>query len=176
MDSLWLLPPGSKKSHLSKCQRLVFVCQGNICRSPYGEARARQLGISSASFGLDADNGKEANRSAASIAKQRGLALDHHSATHVSKFTFEAGDLILAFEPQQLEKLISFNILPESVAADLLGRWCSPAFPYLHDPYGLNDAYFNNCFNRIDQALIRLAPLIPSSVMRRDETPHHPGH
>jgi protein-tyrosine phosphatase len=175
MDGLRLLPSGSAEYQLWEFKRLVFACQGNICRSPYGEARARQLGISSASFGLDADNGKEANLAAASVARQRGLILDFHRATHFSKFPFEAGDLILAFEPQQLAQLISSGILPEFTAADLLGRWCSPAFPYLHDPYGLDDAYFNSCFNRIDQALARLAPLVPSSFMPRDETPHHSG-
>jgi protein-tyrosine phosphatase len=175
MDGLRLLPSGPAKSRLSEFRRLVFACQGNICRSPYGEARARQLGLSSASFGLDADNGKEANLSAASVAKRRGLALNFHRATHLSKFPFEAGDLILAFEPQQLTELISSGVLPEFAAADLLGRWCSPAFPYLHDPYGLDEAYFNICFNRIDQALARLAPLVPSSFIPRDKTPHHSG-
>lgn len=173
MDGLWLLPSGPAKSRFLEFKRLVFVCQGNICRSPYGEARARQLGISSASFGLSADNGKEANLSAARVARQRGLALDHHSATHLSKFSFEAGDLLLAFEPQQLAELASSPVLPEYIAADLLGRWCSPSVPYLHDPYGLSDAYFNTCFDRIDQALARLAPLVPSCFMPRNETPHH---
>lgn len=173
MDSLCLLPSGPTKSQLSEFKRLVFVCQGNICRSPYGEARARQLGISSASFGLSADNGKPANPSAASIAKQRGLTLGYHSATHFSRFSFEAGDLILAFEPHQLAKLISPGVLPDCIAADLLGRWCDPAFPYVHDPYGLSDAYFNICFERIDQALTNLAPLVPSSFMPGDETPQY---
>jgi protein-tyrosine phosphatase len=175
MDGLRLLPAGSAKSRLSEFRRLVFACQGNICRSPYGEARARQLGISSASFGLGADDGKEAHFSATKVARQRGLTLEFHRATHLSKFPFQPGDLILAFEPQQLEQLISPGVLPEFVTADLLGRWCSPAFPYLHDPYGLDDAYFDICFNRIDQALARLAPLVPSSFMHCDEAPHHPG-
>lgn len=173
MNGLWLLPSGPEKSRFPEFKRLVFVCQGNICRSPYGEARARQLGISSASFGLGADNGKEANPSAARIAIQRGLSLHDHRATHLSKFSFEAGDLLLAFEPRQLAELASSEVLPEYVATDLLGRWCSPTFPYLHDPYGLNDTYFNTCFDRIDQALTHLAPLVPSSFMPLDETPYH---
>lgn len=163
MGSLSLLPSGPEKSRFEEFKRLVFVCQGNICRSPYAEARARQLGISSASFGLGADNGKEANPSAARIATQRGVNLERHRATHLSKFSFEVGDLLLAFEPQQLAKIVSSKVVPEYIPADLLGRWCSPAFPYLHDPYGLNEAYFNICFDRIDQALLRLAPLVPSS-------------
>jgi protein-tyrosine phosphatase len=169
MDRFCLLPSGPNKAQLSELKRLVFVCQGNICRSPYSEARARQLGISSASFGLNADTGKRANLSAARVAKQRGLILYDHSAIHISQFLFNRGDLVLTFEPQQLEELLSPGVLPDFVTVvDLLGRWCTPSFPYIHDPYGLNDAYFNICFDRIDRSLARLVPLVPSSLM-----PHH---
>jgi protein-tyrosine phosphatase len=167
MDSLGLLPPGPPKLKLAEFRRLVFACQGNICRSPYGEARARQLGISSASFGLNADIGKEANLSATRIAKQRGLTLDSHRANPLSKFSFETGDLVLTFEPQQLAQLTSSEVLPDGVVVDLLGRWCSPTFPYLHDPYGLSDTYFTTCFDRIDQALTHLIPFIPSAFLPR---------
>lgn len=174
MDRFYLLPSGPNKAQLSELKRLVFVCQGNICRSPYGEARARQLGISSASFGLHADTGKRANLSATRIAKQRGLILDDYIATHISQFLFNTGDLVLTFEPRQLEELLSPGVLPESVvAADLLGRWCAPSFPYIHDPYGLNDAYFNICFDRIDLSLARLAPLVPSSLMPHIEVSNY---
>ena len=33
--------------------RLVFVCTGNICRSAYAEYKARSLGMSATSFGID---------------------------------------------------------------------------------------------------------------------------
>ncbi|SEM88654.1 protein-tyrosine phosphatase [Nitrosospira multiformis] len=167
MDSLGFLPPGPPKFKFAEFRRLVFVCQGNICRSPYGEARACQLGILSASFGLNADTGREANLSATRIAKQRGLTLDSHRAKHLSKFSFETGDLVLTFEPQQLAQLTSSGVLPDGVVADLLGRWCSPTFPYLHDPYGLSDTYFTACFDRIDQALTHLIPFIPSAFLPR---------
>ncbi len=166
MDKFFLLPSGPNKDQLSEFKRLVFVCEGNICRSPYSEFRARQLGVSSASFGLNADTGKRANLSAARVAKQRGLILYDHSAIHISHFSFNTGDLILTFEPQQLEKLLSPGILPDFITVvDLLGRWCSPSFPYIHDPYGLNDTYFNICFDRIDQSLARLVPFVPSSLI-----------
>jgi protein-tyrosine phosphatase len=170
MDRFFLFPSGPNIVQLSKFKRLVFVCQGNICRSPYGEAYARKLGISAASFGLNADTGTRANISAARIAKQRGVLLDGHSATHISQFTFNIGDMILTFEPQQLQELLSPGILPDFIGVDLLGRWCIPSFPYIHDPYGLNDAYFNICFDRINQSIARLAPLVTSSLAANNDT------
>jgi protein-tyrosine phosphatase len=35
-------------------RRLVFVCQGNVCRSPFAAAYARSRGLEAASFGIPA--------------------------------------------------------------------------------------------------------------------------
>ena len=153
MDALFLLPRPLTHVQLSKVRRLVFACKGNICRSPYGAMRAKKLGMLTASFGLDATTGKPANPSAIRVGASRGLNLEHHQATHLHDFCFEDGDLVLVFEPNQLSKLRIPGVLPKGVAADPIGRWCRPKFPYLHDPYGLDDAYFNVCFERIDIAL-----------------------
>lgn len=113
-----------------------------------------------ASFGLDATTGRPANPSAIRVGATRGLDLKLHQATHLNDFHFEIGDIVLVFEPEQLATLRSPGILPEGVVVDLIGRWCHPAFPYLHDPYGLNDTYFNACFERIDRALMCFLPCI----------------
>uniref|UniRef100_UPI001C1FAE5B hypothetical protein n=1 Tax=Marinobacterium profundum TaxID=1714300 RepID=UPI001C1FAE5B len=36
----------------ARVERLVFVCLGNFCRSPFGECVAKGHGIRSAGFGL----------------------------------------------------------------------------------------------------------------------------
>ena len=54
----------------SQITRLVFVCSGNICRSPYGEFYARKLGIDASSCGLHADDGGAANERAISVASK----------------------------------------------------------------------------------------------------------
>lgn len=136
--------------------RLVFACKGNICRSPYAEAKVRQAGFATASFGLDATTGTRANPFAARVAESRHVNLSRHEATHINDFQFLPGDLVLAFEPSQLAALQRPGVLPESVSANLLGLWCHPKFPYLHDPYGLGDIYLNTCFDRIDAALAHL--------------------
>ena len=53
--------------------RLVFVCSGNICRSPFAAEYARALGLPSASFGLHADDGAAANPQALAAARRRGI-------------------------------------------------------------------------------------------------------
>ena len=54
-------------------RRLVFVCKGNICRSPFAEAVARAAGADAVSYGLDARDGLPANPSAIRTARKFGL-------------------------------------------------------------------------------------------------------
>src|ERR1035441_957189 len=54
-------------------QRLVFVCKGNICRSAYGEEKAKNLGIQAISFGLDAKGENPATEMAIRLAWIRGI-------------------------------------------------------------------------------------------------------
>jgi hypothetical protein len=63
-----------------------------------------------------------------------------------------SSDLLLAMEPLQVKTLFP---LATSFGAQLtlLGLWCSPERPYLQDPFGLAEAYFQNCFSFIDSAV-----------------------
>ena len=58
--------------------RLVFVCKGNICRSPYGAVRARDAGLTATSFGIEAQASAPANLAAIRAARMRGVALETH--------------------------------------------------------------------------------------------------
>src|SRR5262245_52514417 len=59
-----------------RVERLIFICKGNICRSPYAEARARGLGLTVASFGLEATPGQPPDATACRLARRRGVPLD----------------------------------------------------------------------------------------------------
>src|SRR2546421_5517665 len=96
-----------KRVEWGSVTRLVFVCKGNICRSPYAEARARAMGLPCSSFGLEAGVHKPANPSAIRAARARGLDLSEHRAQSVSEFTIAAGDLLTAMEPWHAEALQS---------------------------------------------------------------------
>ena len=46
-----------KRIRWERVARVVFVCHGNVCRSPYAEGRAVNFGLPAASFGFSADSG-----------------------------------------------------------------------------------------------------------------------
>lgn len=140
---------------LARVQRLVFVCQGNICRSAYAQARAEQLGLPSASFGLGAHSGVEADPHARAAALRRGTDLAAHRARTRADLQLTPADLVLAMEPAQLLKLR--ELVPIGAQLSLLGLWSAEPRPHLEDPFGLSDAYFETCFGCIDDALQALA-------------------
>jgi len=136
-------------------ERLVFVCQGNICRSAYADARARLAGLRSASFGLSARDGDCANAVAHARAAVRGVDLSAHRATSASAALVRGGDLLIAMEAGQLRPLAQVATAPTT----LLGLWATPPRPHLEDPYGLSLEYFDTCFDVIDSAVEHIARL-----------------
>ena len=69
-----------KQIRWESVKRAVFVCHGNICRSPYAARRAEAYGLTVASFGLSAGTGESADPSARRIAARRGVDLADHRA------------------------------------------------------------------------------------------------
>ncbi|MDT8453264.1 MAG: polysaccharide deacetylase family protein [Gammaproteobacteria bacterium] len=142
----------------TKITRLVFVCKGNICRSPYAEIRARALGINSVSIGLDTTEGSLADADAASIASYRGIDLKQHRARTYTSIEFSSNDLVVCMEPWQLK---NFNQMSHDHSqATLLGLWCSRKKAIVTDPYGKPDLFFNDCFITIDDALNNISNLL----------------
>lgn len=93
--------------------RLLFVCSGNICRSPTAEAVMRQLvsergldgevEVDSAGIG-DWHVGESPDRRAAAAALRRGVRLDG-VARQVTPADFEDFDLLLAMDATHLADL-----------------------------------------------------------------------
>lgn len=136
-------------------ERLVFVCKGNICRSPYAEARARALGLKAVSFGLEAADGAPADASAMRNAQQRQVNLSTHRSTRVDPTKLLPGDLLLFFEPQQITQFRARH--GATAVVSLAGLWAAPKRPYLCDPFGRSDACFQECFSVIDTSVAALA-------------------
>lgn len=145
---------GARDIQWAAVQRLTFVCKGNICRSPYACARARSLGIPAVSFGLETSGGQPADPAASKNALIRGIDLSAHRSTRLAPSLVAAGDLMVVFEPAQLSEVD--RRLGGLVPANLLGIWSRPSRPYIQDPYGLSDRYFQQCFSVIDANIVEL--------------------
>jgi protein-tyrosine phosphatase len=94
--------------------RILFVCMGNICRSPTAEGvfrrvlvtRAPHLDIEIASAGThDYHVGSPPDRRAIEAALRRGVDLAALRARTISERDFDYYDLILAMDEENLEEL-----------------------------------------------------------------------
>lgn len=138
----------------ARVTRVVFVCKGNICRSAYAQAVALSLGLNAASFGLDTPGDERADPIAARNGKLRGIDLSVHITRTARTFQILPTDLLIAMEPSQAAVLTQ---LAGGAQVTLLGLWSRPRRPYIQDPYGRSDEYFQRCFALIDSGIRDLA-------------------
>jgi protein-tyrosine phosphatase len=104
--------------------KLLFVCMGNICRSPTAEAVMRAI---VAREGLDGEVeidsagigswhlGEPPDRRSTAAARERGIVLEG-AARQVSEADFEAYDLLLAADEQNVAALRA--LAPDDAAAE----------------------------------------------------------
>jgi protein-tyrosine phosphatase len=95
-------------------RRILFVCLGNICRSPTAEAVFRDL-VSRASmpFEIEVDSagthayhaGDPPDERAIAAARRRGIDMSRLRARKVLAEDFERFDLLLAMDEQNLRQL-----------------------------------------------------------------------
>jgi protein-tyrosine phosphatase len=98
------------------CLGLLFVCMGNICRSPLAEGlfyeRIKALDllhrVEIDSAGThDYHVGNPPDSRAREAAKRHGFSIDHQRCRHVGEDDFERFDMILAMDNQNLALLKS---------------------------------------------------------------------
>jgi len=141
---------------------VLFVCLGNICRSPTAEAvfrrrvadagLAERIHIDSAGTG-DWHIGKAPDRRASAAAAQRGYQLEALRARQVSAEDFRRFDLVLAMDDNNLADLQALR--PEDDDAllvrflDVLGDDGPHEVP---DPYYGGDDGFDRVLDLVERA------------------------
>jgi protein-tyrosine phosphatase len=158
-DLMWRLGPYRKYGRVDwrRVQRLVFICQGNICRSPFAKfvAEAQDQRLPVVSFGLATTTGAAANTMAMDVAGDFGFDMGNHRATDITDFIVCDGDLLIVMEDRHITWL-QRHLNNQDVQVCLLGLWCRPRFALLYDPFNQSRDYFTSCFERIDRAVRRM--------------------
>lgn len=127
-------------------QRVLFVCLGNICRSPAAEAMFRMLVASKGyadMFVIDSagtyggHSGERSDVRMRRAAAARGIEMTH-LARQVRQEDFERFDYIIAMDDNNYESL--FRLAPNREAARRIYRFREflrnhPDWSYVPDPY-----------------------------------------
>lgn len=142
-------------------RRILFVCMGNICRSPLAEGIARAHAARfDEPFEFDSAGtadyhiGAAPDPRAASLARRRGAPIDALRARQVTVQDFHDFDLILAADRRNLRALQA--LAPSGACAEiaLLLDWADAGAPdEVPDPYYGDDAGFERVFELIYTAM-----------------------
>jgi protein-tyrosine phosphatase len=143
--------------------RILFVCLGNVCRSPTAEGllraraaaagRAHEFRIDSAGWFAEHD-GWPPEPDAVAAAAGRGIALDDLRARAIRADDFAAHDLILAADRANLARLRQ-HCPPEHqhklrLMLDLVPGRAGQDVP---DPYGGSREQFDRVFDLLDEVV-----------------------
>jgi protein-tyrosine phosphatase len=130
--------------------RILFVCSGNICRSPFAEALARDLtdqpDVEFASAGTIALNGNAVSATGIAVAAELGTDMTSHRATHLTAEVIETADLVYAMEEEHIASVLA---LDPGARVELLSAHGEP----IPDPYGGDHGEYLASYELIRDAL-----------------------
>ena len=144
--------------------RLVFVCSGNICRSPFGEYLAKAKGLNATSYGLHCRGGDKADPRAIHEASIRGVDMYNHITRNISEYERQEGDLFLVMEHQHLLELNVKGVKYDQVM--IVPLWTEKPTPYLHDPFNSNDTFFGKCEAVVEQCINKIHATMNAEEIR----------
>jgi len=145
------------RSRQQGCRQIVFLCQGNICRSPVAEQIARRElpGQRVSSAGFHQESGRPSPLHLQQAARSLGFDLSALRSSTVSPRMVEEADLIILMDgrnlldfsqqfPRDLEKVL------------LLGMFLSPPSE-IRDPYDANLQQTINILQQIERGIQEFA-------------------
>ena len=140
--------------------RVLFICMGNICRSPLAEAlfqhrsRERSLDhhyeLDSAGIG-DWHAGDLADHRSRAVAERNGVALVTRSR-QVRASDFVDFDLVIAMDQENVRDLLDRGC-PESKIRSLMDYHPGSEYDHVPDPYYGGDDGFDLVFSLVDDAV-----------------------
>lgn len=139
---------------LGEARTVLFVCAGNICRSPFAAAVARarlpdELTVLSA--GTSDEEGRAAPRVAREVARSFGVELDGHRSQPVTAELMDRADAVFAFDDRGWATLRR-RFPAARPRIHLLGALGDGPL-VIGDPITGGEATFRRCYEDIAQAL-----------------------
>ena len=164
-DNISLLPiliSSIKEKYTEKAQNsiknannILFVCMGNICRSPFAQYYAQTIlpkTVKILSCGYDTYDDRSSPHEAIAAAKKFGIDLTNHRSKVINKNLIENAQAIFVFDEKTRHIVLSrFPFSKKKVHR--LGLLVGKKQPIIADPYGGNLKTFIETYQDIIKAL-----------------------
>lgn len=137
--------------------KVLVVCTGNLCRSPFAEGLLKHIlgdlassGVQVISAGTHARRNEKASSPMIKIANEMGFNINGHRSQPLDEYLLNEADLILVNEPMHAEFIASTS--PQNAGkTHLLGELAG--FEEVPDPFNNNLEYYRNTAAIIEMCL-----------------------
>jgi len=153
-----------------RVESVLFVCLGNICRSPFGAELAKRLlaeagrdDVRCASAGIRPSQAARSPREACRVSAAYGLSLDEHEPQPLTRELMASHDVVFVMERAQLERLraeypefrdrVFLLSLFDDEAGSAYERY------NIADPFGQPLTAYEACYERIERAIRAWLPV-----------------
>ena len=151
-------------------RRILFVCYGNIMRSPFAaayfqdSAAQQHISLRWDSFGFHLIEQRSCPQSAFQAAQRLGEDLTCHQSKWLSQLDIRETDIVIYFDRQNYSKLHAYYQVNHAFcAADLLDNQF-PKLADIDDPYGRSIEGVEECYRKISNSVTRLLTIYKEAV------------
>ena len=157
-EGTWMKPPRL----LRPVQRVLVLCYGNICRSPFAARRLQAMrpDLVVEGAGFHEREGRSSPVEIIEAAAKRGLDLADHRSQVVRYEDLEVADLVLVMDRDQARRIrrASREVWART---HFLGLFRAGGNPEIADPYGGGRDAAEHALDEIDEPVTALASLLP---------------
>ncbi len=137
---------------------ILFVCTGNICRSPMAEALFRhRIGARAAcaagSAGVAAPPGTPASEEAVEALREWGIDLENHRSRSLTPGLVEEADLILVMTWQHRQQILALSPQAEDKIKLITAFQTDGGGADIPDPIGQSLTTYRHVRDRLDSAV-----------------------
>jgi len=140
---------------LNQAQSVLFVCKGNICRSPFAEAYAKGIlgnSVKITSCGYYPVENRVSPTQAVQAARQLGIDLAVHRSTLITEDSVDKAEIILTFDPENQRTVMKRYPFAKGKIYRL--GLLTPRGPtIIKDPFGKSSTEFDAAYRNIMRLL-----------------------